>query len=73
MQLKERYAKAKEENHCKAEERQTEIEAEQESEREAEEREGDAKAKEEGYEKEINKLKTRKELIVIYSESIGWV
>ena len=49
-------------------------EAKEECQCEAEEREGGAEAKEafkeEGYEKEVNRFKTRKEVSMMYSESI---
>ena len=61
-------AEVKEESQRGAEERKEE--AKEESQREVEEREAEAT---EGYEKEVSRFKKRKEMSLIYSESIRFV
>ena len=58
---------------CEGKEEERKAEAKEECQCEVEEREGaEAKEafKEEGYEKEVNRFKTRKEVSMMYSESI---
>ena len=81
-EVKFKFDEDKEENHCESEKRERETEVKEESQRGVKERK--AKGKEEshcegkekeaetteGYEKEVSRFKTRKEISLIYSESI---